>query len=998
MNKSTLKHFLKLSLLLIFFLGFISATFSQTMVSGIVTDYNDEIPLPFANIIIKGTSNGTATNLNGEYRLPISAGTYTLVASFMGYVPMEKEIKVEDKQTITLNFSLKPASIMGEEVLITAMMRGQRKAINSQLNAAGIVNTVSEEQIQELPDANAGEALGRLPGISLKRSGGEAQNIVIRGLNEGFSMIQLNGVPIPPTGSVDPFTSSANSMSENSGSRGVDLSIFSLSSMAGIEVSKALTPDQDADAIAGTVNMVTKKAPLKPSLRIDAGGGYNMMENSAGQYNLGMRYGRRLFSEILGVQLSLTSEKKIRSSERYDQKWDIRPDSSWQFENLELDYRDETRRRTGGSLLLDINTPEGGVIRINNFYNRTDRDAISYGRDYPISGNVLYTIRDTERYLQSLNNSVTGENYLGKLKISWGGSHALSIGNTSYDHEMTFWEGGGIANGMMNIPPEFLKGPGESLIPFAYNNFETAYLRHAYFRSSENRDRDLIAYMNIERSFNFTDEINISLKAGGKYRDKDRSSVMDVSRAPYWVVQPQSFSLLDDGTIVPANYSNTSFANPEMVGGTNLSMSNFLQDPSPSRGLLEKDFPLNPLIDALLAREWYEVHRNGVSMDGSLKEYPSFWEGIQDNYKIRERISAGFAMATINLGKMIRVIGGVRIEQEKNNYTAKYAPEVSGVLFGFNKDKVADTVSSYTETYVLPNVHLRFKPVNWFDLRLAATKGLARPGFNMRLPTVMVNRESGSVRLGNTDLKTTEAWNYDAIASFYESRYGLFTIGVFYKQLDNIFYNLNNVPMLDEEMEIQYNLPTGYGGYSLYKVDKPVNTQESEVMGIEFDLQANLKVLPGFLGNFVLRGNLSLIKSSTHIPRFKLDRDNSVFPPLDTPVFFETKERLEGQPSTFGNIALGYDQGGFSGRLSVYFQDDYPSSVSITGLEDRFQYGYSKWDLAFKQSIEKYNTEIMLNITNLSNMYDGSYYGFQNLDRGSSIYDILVDLGVRVTF
>ena len=137
---------------------------------------------------------------------------------------------------------------MGEEVIVTAMMRGQRAAINSQLNAGGIVNVVSEEQIQELPDANAAEALGRLPGISLKRSGGEAQSVVLRGLNEKFSQIQLDGVPIPPT---------------SAGSRGVDLSLFSINSLAGIEVTKALTPDMDADAIAGSVNLVTRKASSK---------------------------------------------------------------------------------------------------------------------------------------------------------------------------------------------------------------------------------------------------------------------------------------------------------------------------------------------------------------------------------------------------------------------------------------------------------------------------------------------------------------------------------------------------------------------------------------------------------------------------------------------------------------------------------------------------------------------------------------------------------------
>jgi outer membrane receptor protein involved in Fe transport len=207
---------------------------------------------------------------------------------------------------------------------------------------------------------------------------------------------------------------------------------------------------------------------------------------------------------------------------------------------------------------------------------------------------------------------------------------------------------------------------------------------------------------------------------------------------------------------------------------------------------------------------------------------------------------------------------------------------------------------------------------------------------------------------------------------------------------------LNGVRIVTAEMEESLNLPTGYGAYVGLTLNEPINTSGTEVYGVEFDLQTNLKFLPGFLGNFVLRGNFTWIKSTTRIPRFRIEQ-SSGFPPVQTPVWYETVERMEGQPSNFGNVALGYDQGGFSGRLSVFFQDDYLTSVSSTGLQDAFQKGYAKWDLALKQAIPKIRTEIMLNVTNLSNFYEGTYWGFRGLDNGSTLYDILVDLGVRIT-
>lgn len=976
-------RFIKPSLIIGLLIVGMSATFAQTMVSGVVKESEENTPLPSANVFLEGTQTGTITNLNGEFRLPLNPGTYNIVASYMGYESQTQEVTVTAGQTVKLDFTLMASTIMGEEIIVTTQLRGQRAAISSQLSADGIVNVVAEEQIQELPDANAGEALSRLPGISIKRSGGEAQKIVLRGLNEKFSQIQLDGVVIPPTDQL---------------ARGVDLSMFSLNSLAGIEVTKALTPDMDADAIAGSVNLVTKKASSKPELRIDLGGGYNKLENSASQYNFGVRYNRRLFSELLGVQASVTTESKIRSSERYSQGWDVRPDSTYWITNLTTYYTDERRSRTGGSLLLDVDLSNGGVFRLNNFYYRTDRDAIQYDRNYPVTGNVTYGILDSERELHTINNALSGEHFLGKFKINWGVSHALSIGKTPYSHEMNFVEGGGGDAGMDNVPAEDQKGPGELLIPYAFNNWPQSYLNTTYFTSSENRDRNVTAYLDIERSFALSDKINLAIKAGGKYRMKDRSSDVDRFRGPYWVVRPKNYQVLPDGSIDTLNFDGSSWEDGLInTAGNNVSMLNFMADNPPSRTLAGK-YLLNPFIDPDLAREWYDLRKNGVTNPtGGLEEYNPYPDRIMRIYDVTERITAGYAMATMDLGKMFRLIAGVRLEKEDNDYTTTFAPDIGG-FYRYEADEIGDTSASYSATYVLPNFHLRFKPVNWWDLRLAATKSLSRPDFSMRLPSVIVRRTSGgAIDRGRPDLKTAESWNYDAIASFYTPKYGLFTVGGFYKRLDNIFYMLNNVRILDGEMEESLNLPTGYGSYVGLVLNEPINTSGTEVYGVELDLQANLKFLPGFLANFVLRGNFTWIKSTTRIPRFTFEEDNSVFPPTQTPVWFETVERMEGQPSNFGNVTLGYDLRGFSGRLSVFFQDDYLTSVNVNSLRDQYQKNYAKWDLALKQEIPKLKTEVLLNVTNLSNFYEGTSYGFRSLDNGSTWYDILVDLGVRIT-
>lgn len=982
----------KISLILFLSLLSISNVFSQAMLSGVIKDLSNGATLPFANVVIKGTTIGTTTDLNGEYKLPLSPGTYTIEASFIGYEKLDKEVTVEKSQNVKLDFDLKAESILGEEVVVTAMMLGQKAAISSQLNAAGIVNAVSEEQIQELPDANAGDALGRLPGISLKRSGGEAQNIVLRGLNEKFSSIQLNGVQVPST---------------DGSSRGVDLSMFSLSSLAGIEVTKALTPDMDADAIAGSVNLVTKKASSDPEFRIDLNGGYNSLEKSLAQYNVALRYERRLFKDRLGIQASVNAENRDRSSEVYGQDWLIAGLDQPEMNSLTLSYTDEQRKRLGGSLLLDFGTRDGGTIRFNNFYNHSDRDFVNYNRYYGIkTSEVSYNIQDNERNIQTLNNALSGENYLGKLKIKWGGSHALTIGNTPFDHIMEFYEGGTSNTGIDRLSisdTEYIdilrNGPGKRIIPYAFNNYDMSVLKTAYFRPSKSEDRDLIAYLDLERKISITNNIALTLKAGAKTRNKTRSNVNDVYRAYYTGMGAGlGYSILPDGTIVEADYSNTSFANLQKFGQSVL-LTNFLDNPVASRQIIDGEYELTPLVNKELEREWYETHKNAVNANASAYEYSGHPSAIPNNYSVKEQVNSGYFMGTVDLGEMFRLIAGVRIEQENNDYTAKYAPDVYSMSL-ITKDDVSDTTMNYSETFILPNFHLKFKPVDWFDLRLAATKTLARPDFTMRLPSLVIGRgDVNTIYKGNTNLNNTEAWNYDVIASFYQNKYGLFTVGGFYKKLDNVFYQLNDVVISNNQMVTDYELPTGTGvsSYRGMRLSSPVNTSNTVVKGVEFDLQTNLTFLPGFFSYFILRGNFSLVQSVTYIPRFRIDEDRTKIPYVKTPVFYETEETLEGQPAKFGNIALGYDRNGFSARLSTFFQGDYVSSVSGNEKLDIMQKGYTKWDLALKQEVKKINTEFMLNISNITNMREGTYYKYMNLDRGSSIYGMLIDFGVRIT-
>ncbi len=232
---------------------------------------------------------------------------------------------------------------------------------------------------------------------------------------------------------------------------------------------------------------------------------------------------------------------------------------------------------------------------------------------------------------------------------------------------------------MDNVPAEDQKGPGELLIPYAFNNWPLAYLNTAFFEATENKDRNMTAYLDLERSFALSDKINLAIKAGGKYRMKDRSNDVDRFRAPYWVVRPKNYQMLPDGSIVPLTFEGSSWEDGLIdVGGNNVSMLNFMVDNPPSRTVAGK-YLLNPFIDPDLAREWYDLRKNGITNPtGGLEEYNPYPDRIMRIYDVTERVSSGYAMATMDLGRMFRLIAGVRLEKEDNDYETTFAPDIAG--------------------------------------------------------------------------------------------------------------------------------------------------------------------------------------------------------------------------------------------------------------------------------------------------------------------------------
>jgi len=995
----------KLFIISAFLLFSVQSIFSQSTITGVVTDSVAKDPLIGASVHLLGTAFGSAVDIEGNYRISkVPAGNYTIRVSYIGYKTKEQKISLKENEILKLNFQLVADVIQGQEVVVSAQAIGQAAAINQQITSNTIINVISEQKIKELPDANAAESIGRLPGVSIIRSGGEASKIILRGLSDKYTSVTIDGVRMAST---------------DVESRGLDLSTISQNSLAGIELYKALTSDKEADAIAGSVNLVTKKAPSLRELTTTLKGNYNQLMNSVAQYDFSAKYGERFFDDLLGVQLTGTLESKIRSKELINLDYDqtINNQTDYEINNFSLQFTDEIRKRNGLSLILDYNTPDEGNIKLNTVYNSTNRNYIYHSRDYPAGGGtggtVTYSFRDREQEISTFTGALTGDNNLWILKLNWGLSFAQSNADYPYDYYIDFLEPSNSGVSGMKPAPRLKTNP-EEIIPYAYNNFKAATLYTANFRTQENLDIEKAAFLNALNQYSIGNNITGEIKLGAKYKSKHKDNVSTLTYAPYYLGYWQPYTLTADGKVVAKDLSGTLFdaffqrykQNP--VNNT-LAFSEFLDSNPESRNLYDL-YRLTPLINRDKLRAWYDLNKNGVDQNGKNPEYTLDPSEKANYYDIKETVTAAYLMNTLKFGQDIVFIAGLRVESEDNFYKSKYSPVQTGG-FPMPPDASRDTSASFKQTIYLPNFHLNIKPTNFLSVRLAAYKALARPDFNMRLNKYFAWRPSSvnftkQLILGNPLLKTAQAWNFEINTQIYGNDIGLVSISAFYKEIKDMYHMLNGLNTSGNTMieALGLNWKTLHTG--TYALTVPYNSPKpTKVWGFEFEHQINFSFLPGLLKNIVLSYNASLVRSETWLIASKTDTIKYTLPGFPFPFYkyedrpIQVKQQLENQPKFFGNISLGYDIGGFSARISLFHQSEYNLSFTPSGRGDQIINAFNRLDLALKQQVTDY-LSVLLNISNLTNTKEeNSIYnrvnGYKILNT-SERYGLTADLGVKL--
>ena len=171
LNTTSIRFNIILGVMLIIGLAGFDVAQSQT-VTGTVISAEDGEALPGVSIVVQGTTTGTSTNFDGEFSLNVPSLNETLVFSFIGYETMEEPIGGRT----TINVSLTPQAIIGEELVVVGYGAVERRDIT------GSVSSISSQEIQEVPITDAGQALqGRASGVvALSEGNRPGQGVTIR--------------------------------------------------------------------------------------------------------------------------------------------------------------------------------------------------------------------------------------------------------------------------------------------------------------------------------------------------------------------------------------------------------------------------------------------------------------------------------------------------------------------------------------------------------------------------------------------------------------------------------------------------------------------------------------------------------------------------------------------------------------------------------------------------------------------------------------------------
>ncbi|MBD1582132.1 TonB-dependent receptor [Pseudoalteromonas sp. S16_S37] len=901
---------------------FASSSFASAIAGKIASEGTNAF-FQGAKVTIEELSRSAVSARDGSFKITnLPAGTYTLLVDYLGAKSVRKTVVIGNDGTVNVDVFLQSDDVTLEDVIVIGQRAGQAGALNRQKNAQGIKSIVSSDSIGQLPDQNAAEALQRLPGIFIQRDQGEGRFVGIRGIDPNLNNVTINGANVP---------------SPEAGIRSVAMDVIPSELIQSLEVSKTVTPDMDASAIGGSIEVKSLSAFDRDGRSYSASvqSTYNaQVEKSSPK--LSASYSD-IFELSKGFDFGVASA--LSWSQRRFGSHNMETDGGWRATDLEdssgnttsvlsaeeIEQRHYTieRERLGGAINLDLKDKQGNLYYLKTLVSEFSDDEYRLRNEYKFDKGELVASEF------STNSALFEAAKMDRdTKDRFEEQKVISI-VAGAEHQLNDW----LVEYSLGYSKSNEKEPNRLDTSFAGKGFWLGYAslgEKPILRASDDAyDLNKFSLDEVVVENNFSEDestsfkldlstdlvvanYNAQLKFGAKFTQREKLKNADV--------------LVFDGGF------DDVVAEQFKANEPNYDLGKF--GPGLSQNALRDFVKLN--------RSSFETN----SLESNIKS-------AGGSYTSEEQISAAYLMLTMDIGQW-QVISGLRYEATDFDTNGNRVELVTDEVNDIEQTNITKWQANKDYDHLLPNLTLRYEYTDNLITRFAYTSTLARPKFSDSAAFAIIETETSlddgvieierKAEVGNPELDPYESNNLDFSVEYYPSGVGVISAGVFYKDIAN-FIAIEQVQGLST-----------WSGYK--EVMQARNGGNADLSGVELAFSKN------FSNGLMFSTNATFI-----------DADN----------------KLQNQSDTVANMMFGYEDDVLSTRLSASYK-----SKSFQHEEQGkrvYQDAHLQLDISAKYNITE-QFQLYFNATNLTDEPYYLYHGAKQYNYQYESYGRSYEFGV----
>ncbi len=729
---------MKIRLTILSFFFTILGIAQKGSVSGTVTDkdFNNE-PLPFANVVVKGTSISVSTNEAGQFSIPMEPGNYTLQFSFVGYENAEQSVTVNAGQVTTANQALGSGGYTLQDVVVQSQVNRERESalLVEQKNAVEIKQSIGAQEMSRKGVTTVEGGVTKISGVSKVADRG----IFVRGLDDRYNYLQINGLNFIPS---DPNLKT------------IPLSFIPTDVVRNIDVFKTFNTSLYQDFAGASINIVTKDIATKPFTKISVSAGMNT--NTAFQ---NFKTADEGGGDFFGYTLDNRELPGVFGPERASGYQATPLESKNLFKASWTPDRTKAPLNTGVSITnsdafsLENDRKIGYLVNFNfsnNFLSQTgerrnlnsagtavkdfDRNIFQYQTQKSALAGLNYRKSDKYNFLVNLIYIQNSENTIDEIRGE--NTDFITIDRPFFLRDMKYIEN--TSAGIQHLGTLYFK---EKLHTLEYgvaatigkNNMPD---RKVLITEGEGADADYVTFNGADPfrfyseldNFNVNGKLEYEIRFGGEVESRPRNAV----RFGY------------NGDMAMFDFFNRTV---RVNGGVNLTDTSI--DTNNPQAFFNANFDAGNLYYISTADPTYKV-------------------------EINQFINAGFVNYTRNWEKLTLDVG---VRAEYLFRQTKYRLETVQITNPY-------AVKEYTPFDINPVLNAKYLLSDRANLRFTASKTSTKPRVREILPFRYQDGD-GNFTVGNPDIKNTQNYNVDLKYEIFPNPSSMFGITAFGKIIQN---------------------------------------------------------------------------------------------------------------------------------------------------------------------------------------------------------------------